>query len=127
MYVIFYVLSKMVGNLHKVSLKFFLKILKITWPSSASYSFVLVFWSRDGSLPTARKIYIAIARRLRGVLNKKGDVLIGNVKEDIKDDLTYDEMIYLSGDSVSIDEIVGVEYDPEPVEKIKIMIMMKHH
>ena len=60
----------MVGNLHKVGLKFFLKILKITWPSSASYSFVLVFWSRDGSLPTARKIYIAIARRLRGVLNK---------------------------------------------------------
>ena len=42
--------------------------------------------------------------------------MIGEKEQDIEDDLSYDEMSYKSSDSVSIDEIPGVEYDPETVD-----------
>merc|ERR1739836_69708 len=45
--------------------------------------------------------------------DKKGDVMIGENEIDIEDDLSYDEMSYKSSDSVFIEEIPGVEYDPE--------------
>ena len=44
--------------------------------------------------------------------------MIGYNEQDIEDDLSYDEISYKSSDSVSIDEIPGVEYDPETVDKI---------
>ena len=50
--------------------------------------------------------------------DKKGDVLIGDDEQEIEDDLSYDEMSYKSGDSVSIDGIPGVEYDPEVADEI---------
>ena len=50
--------------------------------------------------------------------DKKGDVMIENDEQEIEDDLSYDEMSYKSSDSVSIDEIPGVEYDPETIDEI---------
>ena len=47
----------------------------------------------------------------------KDDVFIDNGEEDIDDDLSYVEMSYELGYSVSIDEISGVKYDPEPSEE----------
>ena len=56
--------------------------------------------------------------RLLNSTDNKGDVLIGNDEQEIEDDLSYDKMSYKSSYSLTIDEIQGVQYNPETVDRI---------
>ena len=97
------------GGYHFMNLNTGRKIHRRTWTPLPMPDEVIVRVEQLGKKDKQPKLLVNT--------DKKGDVPVNSSEDDVEDDLSYYDASYESGNSVSIDEIAGVKYDPEPIDE----------